>query len=185
MNQDGFGEIGLYNINTDAEVYGPAVGCLANCVGTGTAGAGGPQSAVNDDNVGYRIVGNTMEMYISYSQLGVTGATDLCLLFAVEGSDSQANLNQASSCDSTINSTGSYVNGVLCIVAPTATPTPTSTSTSTSTPTDTPTPTATATCDEYADRDGHQHPDSNTDRHRDGYHHPDRDTDEHADRHAH
>jgi hypothetical protein len=145
VNQDGFGEIGLYNITTDAEIYGPAVTCLANCVGTGTAGAGGPQSAVNDNNIGFRIVGDTMEMYISYSQLGVTGATGLCLLFGVEGTDSQANLNQASTCDSTSNSTGSYVNGVLCIVAPTATPTPTSTGTSTSTPTNTPTSTATAT----------------------------------------
>ncbi len=113
---------------------GPAGTDWVRELGAGTAGTGGPQSVLGAD-IGYRIQGDTLDMYVSWDQLGLNGPTNVCVLWATDISNT--NLDQAPNCDRPTVTT--------CIQIPVVpTPTPTSTATATSSPTATSTATATS-----------------------------------------
>jgi hypothetical protein len=112
-------------------------------LGSGTAGVGGPQQAMGNADIGYRVTGNNVDIYVSRAAVG--NPANPCVIWA---SDTQStNLDQAPDCDRPIAST------CLNVASPTATPTSTpsrtssstATGTATRTPTQTASPTATAT----------------------------------------
>ena len=84
----------LYTTNTPATVPSPSTLWLRE-LGTGTAGAGGPQGVIGT-HIGYRIDGNFVDMYISWASLG--NPSQLCLIWATDIHN--PNLDQAPSCDS-------------------------------------------------------------------------------------
>ena len=108
-------------------------------LGTGTAGAGGPQGNTTNSTVGYAITGDFVDMYVSRAAIGDPSA--LNLLWATDNHD--PNLDAAPNCDRPDASV--FVVIVVATPTPTATPTSTSTSTPTETATSTATPTPTAT----------------------------------------
>jgi hypothetical protein len=130
--EDEIGEVNLSYSGPDGagagwpSFIGPATSCGSDCVGTGSTALGGPQIANNNPDVGYRLDGSVIEMYVSYGALGsqggnpVTGLMDLCLVGVGEATATNYNMDQASSCDSTVNAVGSVTNGVFCGSEPAA-----------------------------------------------------------------
>jgi len=104
-------------------------------LGSGTPGTGGPQSTSGDPEIGYRIDGAYVDMFVSLALIGDVSA--LRLLWATDPQN--VNLDQSPNCD--------RVDAFIPVDLATATPSPTSmgTATPTATPSATPSPTSTAT----------------------------------------
>ena len=110
-------------LKTPADI-GPHTACGNDCVGTltdtngnGEADLGEPQIANNNPDIGYRLSGNQVEMYVSYSAIGVTWIIDLCLVGVGESTATNYNLDQASSCDNTKNGGGGQHRAMACSAA--------------------------------------------------------------------
>ena len=117
---------------------GPASGLWRRVIGAGTPGAGGPQEAVGDADIGYRITGTNLDMYVRRSALSNPGTIRLLWATTSQGS----NLDNAPACDTTDDFIP--LPDATPTSANTATSTATRTATSTATPTSTALPTATA-----------------------------------------
>lgn len=98
------GNSGLYISGPDPSVCpcnlanGGTMDCLCNRyreMGTGTAGTGGPQGAEGAD-IGYRMEGNVVDMYVSWAALG-NPQDDVCLIWATDINN--PNLDQTPNCD--------------------------------------------------------------------------------------
>ncbi len=63
--------------------------------GTGTAGTGGPQGIITDPDIGYRVNGSYVDMYVSWDVLG--DPAQVCVIWATDNHD--PNLDQAPNCD--------------------------------------------------------------------------------------
>lgn len=101
-------------------------------LGSGVAGVGGLQGVMGAD-IGYRVTGSYVDMYVSLAALGWPAS-----LQVMWDTDSHSvNLDSAPNCDRDDSPSG--------IAVPVATPTPTNTLEPGVTPTDTPIPAATAT----------------------------------------
>ena len=117
----------------------PASAQWSRVLGTGTAGAGGPQAAEGNLDIGYEITGTNVDMFVRRSALG--SPLLFRVMWATDFHDN--NLDQAPDCDRIDD--GNCI--VLQLPTPSPTPslTPSSTPTPSNTPTRTPTPTQTFT----------------------------------------
>jgi hypothetical protein len=112
---------------------GPSSPQWRRALGAGVAGTGGPQAVETDPDIGYRISGNFVDMYVSRSAIGSPSA--IGVFWATEPHNN--NLDQSPNCDRM---------DIDFYVITDPTPTPTSTATVTGTPpTPSPSPTVTAT----------------------------------------
>ena len=129
--EDFLGEVNLARTGPDGvtggfpPIIGPDLACGSDCVGTGSPNLGGPQIANNNPDIGYRLFGNVVEMYVTYSALGSTsgnplgGIHDLCFIMTGEGTATNENLDQTNFCDNTANAVGPVTEGgVFCGSAP-------------------------------------------------------------------
>lgn len=139
LANDGFtarwGSHSVYLVNSPDTSPSPS-GLWRRTLGAGTPGVGGPQQAMSNADVGFRIAGNVVDIYVSRAAVG--NPTNACVIWAA---DIQAtNLDQAPNCDRPASP--------MCLEVVEDTPTPTASTTPT--PTQTASATATASASSTA-----------------------------------
>ena len=91
---DGLGTLSLFVFGT----WPPSLPAVGPLNGTGTALLGGPQGIATDDDIGYRVDGVYVDMYVSMTALGGVAIADVSLLWATDLENT--NWPQAPHCDS-------------------------------------------------------------------------------------
>jgi hypothetical protein len=84
-----------YTDNSPSEGVSPSP-IWRRVLGTGTPGAGGLQSALGPE-IGYRLDGNRVDMYVELAHLSDVPITEICPIWATDQQDT--NLDQAPCCD--------------------------------------------------------------------------------------